>query len=132
MAVNDPLGDMLTRIRNAQMRRRPRVSTPASNLRGRVLDVLAEEGFIRGYARIEQKGERPEFDIELKYFNGEPAIKEIKRVSKPGRRVYSPMRDIPTVANGLGVSILSTPKGVMSDARAREENVGGEVLCSIF
>ncbi|CFX02462.1 30S ribosomal subunit protein S8 [Candidatus Filomicrobium marinum] len=130
--MNDPLGDMLTRIRNAQMRRRPTVSTPASNLRGWVLDVLASEGFIRGYTRVEQKGVTPEFEIELKYFNGQPAIRTIKRVSKPGRRVYSQVRDIPTVANGLGVSILSTPKGVMSDVRAREENVGGEILCNVF
>lgn len=132
MSVNDSLGDMLTRIRNAQLRRRPKVSTPASKLRGRVLDVLESEGFIRGYARIEQKGEHPEFEIELKYFNGQPAIKQIKRVSKPGRRVYSPVKELPTVANGLGVSILSTPRGVMSDARAREENVGGEILCNVF
>ncbi len=132
MSVNDSLGDMLTRIRNAQMRRRPSVSTPASKLRQRVLDVLESEGFIRGYTMIEQAGTHPEFEIELKYFNGQPAIKEIKRVSKPGRRVYSPVRDLPTVANGLGVSILSTPRGVMSDARAREENVGGEILCNVF
>ncbi|MEQ1577176.1 MAG: 30S ribosomal protein S8 [Hyphomicrobium sp.] len=132
MAMNDPLGDMLTRIRNAQMRRRPKVSTPASKLRASVLDALAEEGFIRGYARIEQKGGVPEFEIELKYFNGQPAIKEITRVSKPGRRVYSPVKDIKSVANGLGVAILSTPKGVMSDVRAKEENVGGEVICNVF
>ena len=132
MIMNDPLGDMLTRIRNAQMRRRPRVKTPASNLRARVLDVLAEEGFIRGYTRVELKGALPEFEIELKYYNGQPAIREIERVSKPGRRVYSPVKDIPTVANGLGVAILSTPKGVMSDVRAREENVGGEIICNIF
>jgi small subunit ribosomal protein S8 len=132
MSINDPLGDMLTRIRNAQMRRRPKVVTPASNIRGRVLDVLAEEGYIRGYTRVEQKGALPTFEIELKYFNGQPAIREIKRVSTPGRRVYSPVRDLPTVANGLGVAILSTPKGVMSDSKAREENVGGEILCSIF
>jgi small subunit ribosomal protein S8 len=132
MSMNDPLGDMLTRIRNAQMRRRPKVVTPASNIRGRVLDVLEEEGYIRGYMRVEQKGVSPTFEIELKYHNGQPAIREIKRVSKPGRRVYSPVRDIPTVANGLGVAILSTPKGVMSDSKARENNVGGEVLCSIF
>ena len=130
--MNDPLGDMLTRIRNAQMRRRPKVSTPASKLRASVLDALAEEGFIRGYARIEQKGSVPEFEIELKYFNGQPAIKEITRVSKPGRRVYSPVKDIKSVANGLGVAILSTPKGVMSDVRAKEENVGGEVICNVF
>ncbi|MGH1418838.1 MAG: 30S ribosomal protein S8 [Hyphomicrobiaceae bacterium] len=130
--MNDPIGDMLTRIRNAQMRRRPMCSTPASTLRGRVLDVLTDEGFIRGYARVEEKGKFPEFEIELKYFNGQPAIKEIKRVSKPGRRVYSAVKAIPTVANGLGVAILSTPKGVMSDAKAREENVGGEILCNIF
>lgn len=130
--MNDPLGDMLTRIRNAQMRRRPKVSTPASNLRANVLDVLAEEGFIRGYARIEQAGNKPEFEIELKYYDGEPVIRSISRVSKPGRRVYSPVGDLPTVANGLGVAILSTSKGVMSDAKAREENVGGEILCNIF
>ncbi|MCB1512645.1 MAG: 30S ribosomal protein S8 [Hyphomicrobiaceae bacterium] len=130
--MNDPLGDMLTRIRNAQMRRRPKASTPASSLRASVLDVLQDEGYIRGYARVELKGEVPQFEIELKYSNGEPAIRDIKRVSKPGRRVYSPSKDIPTVANGLGVAILSTPKGVMADWRAREENVGGEVLCNVF
>ncbi|WP_072392903.1 30S ribosomal protein S8 [Hyphomicrobium sp. CS1GBMeth3] len=132
MAVNDPIGDMLTRIRNAQLRRRPKVVTPASNMRARVLDVLAEEGYIRGYTRVEQKGSHPEFEIELKYFNGQPAIKEISRVSTPGRRVYSPVRDLKSVANGLGVAILSTPKGVMSDARAKEENVGGEIICNVF
>ena len=132
MTMSDPLGDMLTRIRNAQMRRRPSLSTPASNLRAHVLDVLVDEGFIRGYAKIDQKGAVPELEIELKYFNGEPAIKEIKRISKPGRRVYSSVKDIPSVANGLGVAILTTPKGVMSDAKAREENVGGEILCSVF
>jgi small subunit ribosomal protein S8 len=130
--MNDPLGDMLTRIRNAQMRRRPKVLTPASNLRQRVLDVLVEEGYIRGYARVEQKNKTAEFEIELKYSNGQPAIREISRVSTPGRRVDSPVKDLPTVANGLGVAILSTPKGVMPDWRAREENVGGEVLCSVF
>ncbi len=132
MSINDPLGDMLTRIRNAQMRRRPKVVTPASSIRARVLDVLEEEGYIRGYSRVEQKGALPVFEIELKYYNGQPAIREITRVSTPGRRVYSPVRDLPTVANGLGVAILSTPKGVMSDAKAREQNVGGEILCNIF
>ncbi|KWT71973.1 30S ribosomal protein S8 [Hyphomicrobium sulfonivorans] len=132
MAINDPLGDMLTRIRNAQMRRRPKCVTPASNIRGRVLDVLEEEGYIRGYTRVDQNGVMPIFEIELKYYNGQPAIREIKRVSTPGRRVYSAVRDLPTVANGLGVAILSTSKGVMSDAKAREENVGGEILCNIF
>ncbi|MEZ5907780.1 MAG: 30S ribosomal protein S8 [Hyphomicrobiaceae bacterium] len=132
MAVSDPLGDLLTRIRNAQMRRRPKVNSPASALRARVLDVLAEEGYIRGYVRVEHKDGQPELEIELKYYNGQPAIRNIKRVSKPGRRVYTPVKDLPTVANGLGVSILSTPKGVMSDSRARDENVGGEVLCSVF
>jgi small subunit ribosomal protein S8 len=132
MAMNDPIGDMLTRIRNAQMRRRPKVSTPASNMRARVLDVLTEEGYIRGYARVEQKGIEAEFEIELKYYNGQPAIREIERVSKPGRRVYSPVKDLKNVRNGLGVAILSTPKGVMSDSRAREENVGGEIICNVF
>ena len=132
MSINDPVGDMLTRIRNAQMRRRPKVVTPASAMRGRVLDVLAEEGYIRGYSKVEYSSGRSEFEIELKYFEGEPAIREITRISKPGRRVYSAVKDIPTVANGLGVAILSTPKGVMSDSRARDENVGGEIICSIF
>ena len=132
MTISDPLGDMLTRIRNAQMRRRPSVSTPASGLRVRVLDVLEDEGYIRGYTRVDHKDGKSELEIELKYHEGLPAIREIKRVSKPGRRVYRPVRELPTVANGLGVSILSTPKGVMSDSRAREEHVGGEILCSVF
>ena len=132
MSINDPLGDMLARIRNAQMRHKTKVTTPASKLREHVLDVLVEEGFIRGYSRVDYAGGKSEFDIELKYFDGEPVIKDIKRISTPGRRVYSSVRDLPTVANGLGVSILSTPKGVMSDSRARTENVGGEILCSVF
>jgi small subunit ribosomal protein S8 len=132
MNVNDPLGDMLTRIRNAQMRRKTKVSTPASKLRGHVLDVLVEEGYIRGYSRADYEGGRAEFDIELKYYDGEPVIKSISRVSKPGRRVYSSVKELPMVKNGLGVAILSTPKGVMSDSKARAENVGGEVLCNIF
>ncbi|MGH6865277.1 MAG: 30S ribosomal protein S8 [Methyloceanibacter sp.] len=132
MSINDPLGDMLARIRNAQMRHKTKVTTPASKLRERVLDVLAEEGYIRGYARVDYNGGKSEFEIELKYFDGEPVIKDIKRVSTPGRRVYSSVRDLPTVANGLGVAILSTPKGVMSDSRARNENVGGEILCNVF
>ena len=131
--MNDPLGDMLTRIRNAQQRRRPKVTSPASKLRARVLDVLVDEGYIRGYARVDHKKTgQSEFEIELKYANGQPAIREIKRVSKPGRRVYKAVRDLANVANGLGVAILSTPKGVMSDSRAREENVGGEILCNVF
>ena len=132
MTISDPLGDMLTRIRNAQMRNRPKVSTPASKLRARVLDVLREEGYIRGYAEIEYGGGKTEFEIELKYYDGAPVIREIRRVSTPGRRVYSSVQELPTIANGLGVAILSTPKGVMSDTRARAENVGGEVLCSVF
>lgn len=131
MPVNDPLGDMLTRIRNALMRRQSKLTTPASTLRVRVLDVLLDEGYIRGYARVEKAG-KAEIEIELKYANGQPAIREIKRVSTPGRRVYSPVKDLPNVANGLGVAILSTPKGVLADWRAREENVGGEILCNVF
>jgi small subunit ribosomal protein S8 len=131
MLMNDPLGDMLTRIRNAQMRKRPNVTTPASSLRARVLDVLQAEGYIRGYSESETNG-KAEFQIELKYFDGQPVIREIQRVSKPGRRVYSSVRAIPRVADGLGVSILSTPKGVMSDHEARSQNVGGEVLCRVF
>ena len=132
MTMTDPLGDMLTRIRNAQMRKRSTVETPASKLRGRVLDVLQEEGYIRGYSKTEYENGTAEYRIELKYYEGEPVIKSISRVSKPGRRVYSSVKDIPVVYNGLGVSILSTPKGVMSDTRARDENVGGEVLCQVF
>jgi small subunit ribosomal protein S8 len=130
--MNDPLGDLLTRIRNAQERRRPKVSSPASKLRVRVLDVLKDEGYIRGYSQVDHKNGQSELEIELKYANGQPAIRDIQRVSKPGRRVYKAVRDLATVANGLGVAILSTPKGVMSDSRAREENVGGEILCSVF
>jgi small subunit ribosomal protein S8 len=123
---------MLTRIRNAQMRGRSKVSTPASRLRENVLDVLKDEGFIRGYAVVEKAGEKPEIEIELKYFEGKPVIQQIRRVSKPGRRVYSSVKELPRVRNGLGIAILSTPKGVMSDAVARTENVGGEILCHVF
>ena len=130
MNLNDPLGDMLTRIRNAQMRGRSTVLTPASKLRVRVLDVLQSEGYIRGYTEIEKDG-RKELEIELKYYDGSPVISEIRRISKPGRRVYSGAKDIPLVRNGLGISILSTPKGVMSDNVARTENVGGEILCKV-
>ncbi len=132
MTMTDPLGDMLTRIRNAQMRMRSKVNTPASKLRRSVLDVLESEGYIRGYAQVDYDGGPSEFEIELKYFDGAPVIKEIQRISKPGRRVYSSVKNLPTVGNGLGVSILSTPKGVMSDSQARDENVGGEILCSVF
>ena len=132
MTMTDPLGDMLTRIRNAQMRKSSKVSTPGSRLRKDVLDVLQTEGYIRGYATVDFDNGRSEFEIELKYFDGQPVIREIQRVSKPGRRVYASVKSIPRVANGLGVSILSTPKGVMSDAEARDQNVGGEVLCQVF
>ena len=132
MSMNDPLGDMLTRIRNAQMRRKGKVSTPGSSLRKNVLDVLESEGYIRGYSTTEFGNGRTEFEIELKYHEGEPVIRTIQRVSKPGRRVYSAVDAIPRVANGLGISIVSTPKGVMADHSAREANVGGEVLCTVF
>ncbi|WP_372840017.1 30S ribosomal protein S8 [Phaeovulum sp.] len=132
MSMNDPLGDMLTRIRNAQMRGKSTVATPASNLRAWVLDVLVGEGYIRGYEKTTGADGHPEIVISLKYFDGTPVIRELKRVSKPGRRVYASVKDIPTVRNGLGLSIVSTPKGVMSDAAARTANVGGEVLCTVF
>jgi small subunit ribosomal protein S8 len=132
MSMNDPLGDMLTRIRNAQMRGKSTVATPASKLRAWVLDVLVGEGYIRGYESAKTENGQGELVISLKYFEGMPVIREIKRVSKPGRRVYMAVKDIPTVRNGLGVSIVSTPKGVMSDAAARVANVGGEVLCTVF
>ncbi len=132
MAINDPVGDLITRIRNAQMRRHSTLSVPASKLRGWVLDVLEAEGYIRGYSRVEREGDKPAFDVELKYFEGEPVIQKIRRISKPGRRVYSSVGDLPSVRNGLGISIVSTPKGVMSDAAARDANVGGEVLCEVY
>jgi len=132
MAINDPLGDLLTRIRNAQMRRKEKVSSPGSKLRANVLDVLKEEGYIRGYSTTDFGDGRTEFEIELKYFDGQPAIKEIERVSRPGRRVYADVASVPRVANGLGVIIVSTSKGVMADHVARDQNVGGEVLCRVF
>ena len=131
MSVNDPLGDMLTRIRNAQMRGKSTVRTPASKLRAWVLDVLADEGYIRGYEKVEDS-QHPELEISLKYYEGVPVIRELKRVSKPGRRVYMGVKEVPTVRQGLGVSIVSTSHGVMSDANARSANVGGEVLCTVF
>ncbi len=131
MSVNDPLGDMLTRIRNALMRNRTTVVTPASKLRGRVLEVLLSEGYIRGYTESTDKDGFAQFEIELKYYEGAPVISEIKRVSKPGRREYSKVRDLPLVQNGLGIAIVSTPQGVMSDAVARAKNVGGEILCHV-
>ncbi|MBE0414256.1 30S ribosomal protein S8 [Yoonia sp.] len=130
--MNDPIGDMLTRIRNGQMRGKASVETPASKLRAWVLDVLADEGYIRGYEKKDGKDGHPAFKIELKYYEGAPVIREVKRVSKPGRRVYMAANDLPSVRQGLGVSIVSTPKGVMSDANARNANVGGEVLCTVF
>lgn len=132
MAMNDPLGDLLTRIRNAQMRRKGKVQSPGSRLRAHVLDVLAAEGYIRGYSTTEYGNGRTEFEIELKYYDGQPVIREIQRVSKPGRRVYAGVGEMPQVANGLGIIIMSTPKGVMADHSAREANVGGEVLCKVF
>ena len=131
MSLNDPLGDLLSRIRNAQMRNKSKVSSPNSRLRESVLDVLKNEGYIRGYAVVERDG-RSEIEIELKYFDGEPVIREIERVSKPGRRVYTSVRNLPRINNGLGVAIVSTPKGVMADHDARDANVGGEILCTVF
>ena len=131
MSINDPLGDMLARIRNAQMRNKSKVTSPNSRLRESVLGVLKNEGYIGGYTVVERDG-RSEIEIELKYFDGEPVIREIERVSKPGRRVYTSVRNLPRVNNGLGVTIVSTPKGVMADHDARDANVGGEILCTVF
>ena len=131
MPMNDPLGDLLSRIRNAQMRNKSKVSSPNSRLRESVLEVLKSEGYIRGYAVVEREG-RSEIEIELKYYEGEPVIREIERISKPGRRVYTSVRNLPRVNNGLGVAIVSTPKGVMADHDARDANVGGEILCTVF
>jgi small subunit ribosomal protein S8 len=132
MALNDPLGDMIARINNAQMRNKPKVSSPASRLRESVLEVLKSEGYIRGFASVEHASGRNELEIELKYFDGAPVIREIARVSKPGRRVYASVRNLPRINNGLGVAIVSTPKGVMADHAARDANVGGEILLTVF
>jgi small subunit ribosomal protein S8 len=131
MNLNDPVGDLITRIRNAQMRGRSKLTSPASTLRVRVLNVLKDEGYIRDFREIENEGHK-ELEVELKYFEGAPAINEIQRVSKPGRRVYSSIKDLRLVRNGLGISIISTPKGVMSDNAARDANVGGEILCEVY
>lgn len=132
MSMSDPLADMLTRIRNGQRVNKETVSSPASNMRQRVLDVLQREGYIRGYNRNEDESGKPQINIELKYHEGSPVIREIKRISKPGLRVYSSVADLPRVRNGLGISIVSTPKGVLSDSEARDQNVGGEIICTVF
>ena len=132
MTMTDPLGDLLTRIRNGQRSHQPMVQSPASKIRANVLEVLQREGYIRGYSREEVRPGVAELKIELKYVDGEPVNREITRVSKPGRRIYSPIADLPRVYNGLGIAILSTPRGVMSDNEARAANVGGEVLCRVF
>lgn len=129
--IIDPIGDLISRIRNGQLRRKNKISSPNSRLRIRLLDVLQEEGFIRGYAEVEVKGHK-ELEIELKYHEGQPVIRELKRVSTPGRRVYSSVKDLKPHRSGLGVSIISTPQGLMTDTSAREKNVGGEVLCQVF
>ena len=131
MAITDPIGDLLTRIRNGQLRGLAKIKSPNSRLRVRLLDVLQEEGFIRGYVEVETKGAR-ELEIELKYHEGAPVIRELKRISTPGRRVYSSVSDLKPHRQGLGMSIISTPQGVMTDTHAREKNVGGEVLCQVF
>ena len=132
MSMTDPLGDMLTRIRNGQQARKDTISSPASRLRNNVLEVLKREGYIRGYNEQEVRPGRTEIYIQLKYHEGEPVIREISRISTPGRRVYAGAKDIPYVRQGLGVAIVSTPKGVMSDGQARATNVGGEILCTVF
>ncbi len=131
MPMTDPLGDMLTRIRNGQQARKDSILTPASKLRSNVLDVLQREGYIRGYSEEPVAGQKG-LRIELKYFEGQPAIQHLARVSKPGRRVYSGSTELPRIRNGLGMSIVSTPRGVLSDAEARDQNVGGEVLAEVF
>lgn len=132
MAITDPIGDLLTRIRNGQLRGMAKIQSPNSRQRVRVLDVLQQEGFIRGYAEVEFKSGRRELEIELKYHEGRPVIRELKRVSTPGRRVYASVRDLKPHRSGLGLSIVSTPQGVMTDASAREKNVGGEIICRVF
>ena len=132
MSMSDPVADLLTRIRNGQQAKKESVTAPASNMRENVLGVLEREGYIRGFERYNVRTGIDEIKIELKYYDGEPVIREINRVSRPGCRVYSKVKDLPKVYNGLGIAILSTPRGVMSDAEAREANVGGEILCQVF
>jgi small subunit ribosomal protein S8 len=132
MAITDPIGDLITRIRNGQLRGMAKVKSPNSRQRVRVLDVLQAEGFIRGYAEVEFKDGQRELEIELKYHEGRPVIRELRRISTPGRRVYASVRELRPHRSGLGVSIVSTPQGVMTDTTAREKNVGGEVLCHVF
>lgn len=132
MFVGDPVGDLITRIRNAQMRSRPTTRSPSSRLRVAVLKTLQEEGFIRGYSLIDGESGFPEIEIEIKYHEGRPVIREISRISRPGRRVYAKADAIPQVCGGLGISILSTSRGVMSDADAVRRNIGGELLCRVF
>ena len=132
MAISDPISDLLTRIRNGQLRGMAKIKSPNSRLRVRLLEVLQAEGFIRGYAEVEFKDGQRELEIELKYHEGRPVIRELKRVSKPGRRVYTSVNDLKPHRQGLGVAIVSTPQGVMTDATAREKNVGGEILCHVF
>ncbi len=132
MSMTDPLGDMLTRIRNGQRARKNQIVSPASKLRNNVLDVLKREGYIRDFSQRESRPGISEIEIQLKYHDGEPVIHEISRVSKPGRRIYSKIKDLQRVYNGLGIAILSTPRGVLSDNEARDQNVGGEILCQVF
>ena len=132
MTMSDPISDMITRIRNGQRAQKSSVSTPASKMRGAILDVLQKEGYIRGYSKDDSVAGKPSFDVELKYSEGKPVIVEIQRISRPGRRVYSSVEDIPRIYSGLGISIISTPRGVLSDIEARKQNVGGEILCRVF
>ncbi|MBR45762.1 MAG: 30S ribosomal protein S8 [Rhodospirillaceae bacterium] len=132
MSMTDPIADMITRIRNGQRAQKSSVSTPASRMRGAILDVLKSEGYIRGYVKTESHDGKPSFEVELKYSEGQPVIVEIQRISRPGRRVYSGVNDLPRIYNGLGISIISTPQGVMSDIEARKQHIGGEVLCRVF
>ncbi|MDN5248687.1 30S ribosomal protein S8 [Bartonella sp. TP] len=132
MSISDPIGDMLTRIRNAVARRKEKIETPASTLRLRVLQVLKAEGYLKDFSKIAYENGKSKIQIELKYYDGQPVIRKLSRISKPGRRVYVSVDSIPQISNGLGVAILSTPRGVMADHEAKEKNVGGELLCQIF
>ena len=132
MSFIDPIGDMLTRIRNGQMRNLSQVKIPASNFRGKILDVLVKEGYIKDYKSLKDENNKPNFKVDLKYNLGNPVISTIVRISRPGRRIYSRAESIPKINNGLGISIVSTSKGIMTDSDARRQNVGGEVICKVF
>ena len=132
MSLSDPIGDMIARLKNAQVRNHKKVKLPSSKFKAKIADVLKNEGFIIDYKINENEGNKPDLEINLKYNYGSPVISTIERVSKPGRRIFSSAESLPKINNGLGIAIISTPKGVMTDVDARKQKVGGEIICKVF